>query len=592
VRAVRKIVATYDYTDADCKIMFQVVRYEPKTFSQRRPDGKGGWINDVKGVTLVPYHLPEILKSSTVYIVEGERDVESLRNLGLTATTNPGGAGKWKIEYSQYFKGKIVIIIPDNDMPGKNHARQVAQALKGIAEDVVVLKLPEAVKDVTDWLSSGANIADLDKLPRLELSEPSLIIGAGVYDFTWDSFTARLCRVREQKDGRMTAEIKIMTSLPGYEPVLEQTSLNLLSSQARKKLAETLESKCSVENWSKVLDSICQKSIEAFRKGEPVVEIWTCEEAEPPKCLLAPILAEGEPNFIYGPGGSGKSYFALLLGICLQLPWPENPFGFYVQDRTADILYLDWETAADEIRWRTKCLVMGLDLPDFFIKYHRCTMPLADDIESISQKVAETHTRCIIIDSLAAACGGDLNMPEPALRFFRALRSLNVTSLIIAHTPRESMGEKQIFGSVFFWNYGRSIWELKPETEVGSDSLLFGLFHRKANMSKLHEPMGFRLKFENGATYVERVDSQLRHSSLSGHLPLADQIESFLEQHEPMTAREIAQELSKGEDSIRKTLNRHKGSRFEKLGEKWDILTRHPDRTGREYKYSLPVLSR
>lgn len=149
----KKIVKTYDYTDESGNLLFQVIRYEPKDFRQRRPDGKGGWVYDLKDVPLVLYNLPEILKAEDVIIVEGEKDIETLREIGLVATCNPMGAGKWKPEYNQYFKGKRVAIIPDNDPQGKKHAETVAKNLKSIASSVKVVELPDLKEkeDVTDW---------------------------------------------------------------------------------------------------------------------------------------------------------------------------------------------------------------------------------------------------------------------------------------------------------------------------------------------------------------------------------------------------------------------------------------------------------
>ena len=134
----QQIVATYDYPDKDGQLLFQTVRYAPKDFRQRHPDGAGGWVPDIKGIKRVLYRLPEVLeavkKGETVYIVEGEKDADNLRKLGLIATTNPMGAGKWKPEYSESLTGATVVIIPDNDEPGRKHAQQVVQSLSGGVE--------------------------------------------------------------------------------------------------------------------------------------------------------------------------------------------------------------------------------------------------------------------------------------------------------------------------------------------------------------------------------------------------------------------------------------------------------------------------
>ncbi len=103
-----KIVKAYDYFGADGALAFQVVRLEPKSFRQRRPDGAGGWIWKMAGVDLIPFRLPEVLSAvaagQTIYIVEGEKSADALAQLGLAATCSPGGAGKWRSAYSSHLE--------------------------------------------------------------------------------------------------------------------------------------------------------------------------------------------------------------------------------------------------------------------------------------------------------------------------------------------------------------------------------------------------------------------------------------------------------------------------------------------------------
>jgi hypothetical protein len=168
----QKIVATYDYRDASGKLLFQVCRTEPKDFFQRRPDGKGGWINGLGNTKPVLYQLPQVLeavkKGEIVFVCEGEKDCDNLTKLGLTATTNPMGAGKWRDYHSDWLKGARVVILPDNDEPGRKHAQQVAQSLFGKATSVKVLELPGLPPkgDVSDWLASGGTKEELLRLAQ------------------------------------------------------------------------------------------------------------------------------------------------------------------------------------------------------------------------------------------------------------------------------------------------------------------------------------------------------------------------------------------------------------------------------------------
>lgn len=160
-----RIVATYDYRDEHGKVVFQVVRYEPKDFRQRRPDGAGGWIWNVQGVRLVPYHLDEIVAAvaadDPIYVCEGEKDADRVRALDLAATCNPMGAGKWRAEYSEHFRGASDLrIVADIDRSGKDagkgyrHAAQVAESLEAVGAHVVVLEAATG-KDVSDHLDAG-----------------------------------------------------------------------------------------------------------------------------------------------------------------------------------------------------------------------------------------------------------------------------------------------------------------------------------------------------------------------------------------------------------------------------------------------------
>ncbi|OHB70152.1 MAG: hypothetical protein A2V70_14830 [Planctomycetes bacterium RBG_13_63_9] len=165
-----RIVAKYDYRDEAGDVLFQAVRYEPKDFRQRRPDSKGGWTWSVRGARIVPYRLPELLAEPTrpVVIVEGEKDVDNLARIGVLATCNAGGAGKWTAAHSAFLRGRRVFILADNDEPGKKHAEQVAQSLQSIAESVRVVDLPGLPPkgDVSDWLTAGGTREKLTELVK------------------------------------------------------------------------------------------------------------------------------------------------------------------------------------------------------------------------------------------------------------------------------------------------------------------------------------------------------------------------------------------------------------------------------------------
>jgi hypothetical protein len=199
-----EIQCTYDYTDESEEVLYQVVRMVPKDFWQRRPDGKGGWIKGlykqdpkypddptkkILAVRLVLFRLPRVIeatkKGKFIFLVEGEKDVlNAEEKLGVYATCNPMGAGKWRKEYNEMLKGARVIVIPDNDKPkppsgkrpGIEHANHVCESLQGYASKVYLMNLPgvEGVdKDLSNWIEKGGTREQLlEMISGLEEWEP------------------------------------------------------------------------------------------------------------------------------------------------------------------------------------------------------------------------------------------------------------------------------------------------------------------------------------------------------------------------------------------------------------------------------------
>jgi hypothetical protein len=162
------IVATYDYTDADGRLLFQAVRYFPKAFKRRRPDGQGGWVWNLRGVDQVLYRLPKVLAAvesgQVVYVVEGEKDVHAVERVGATATTALGGvSGPWRPGWSRLLAKTRVVVVADDDQPGRKRAQRIAAAIAQHGGQAEVV-LPDAGKDAADHLAAGKTLAQLRPL--------------------------------------------------------------------------------------------------------------------------------------------------------------------------------------------------------------------------------------------------------------------------------------------------------------------------------------------------------------------------------------------------------------------------------------------
>lgn len=168
----------YDYADEEGTLLYQVLRLPDKSFMQRRPDPTrpGKWVWRLEDVRLVPYRLKKVLAAirdgQTCLIVEGEKDCHSLEGIGLTATCNSGGAGKWRAEFGRFFDGADVIVVADKDTPGYRHARSVVENLR---DNGATVRLAEAAvgKDVTDHLAAGFTVEELVSLDDADI-EPDL----------------------------------------------------------------------------------------------------------------------------------------------------------------------------------------------------------------------------------------------------------------------------------------------------------------------------------------------------------------------------------------------------------------------------------
>lgn len=170
----REVVAFYEYTDANGVVLSRKVRTFPKGFYQQRPDGKGGWVNGVKGVPQVLFNLPGVRQARRdglpIYLNEGEKDCLAFLEREECATTVPGGAGKWRDSFTEEFKDAWVIIVADRDDAGRAHALQCARAIAPVAESLQVVESDRG-KDAYDHFAMGGDFdhfLSVDWWPEVE----------------------------------------------------------------------------------------------------------------------------------------------------------------------------------------------------------------------------------------------------------------------------------------------------------------------------------------------------------------------------------------------------------------------------------------
>lgn len=224
----KRIVATYPYRDENGKLLFEAVRFDPKDFRQRKPDGTG-WSWKLNGVRRILYRLPELLKADAaqwVFVVEGEKDSDNLRAIGLTATCNPMGAGKWKYVEDSILAGRKVAILPDRDDTGREHGLDVCKRLHSKAADVRIVELPTTLKDASDFISarrqegktdadiSGEIMAAVEAAPTFSPTPIRRPAADGKITEWADAFISNAIAPSWHRDGKSVFSSKINREIP------------------------------------------------------------------------------------------------------------------------------------------------------------------------------------------------------------------------------------------------------------------------------------------------------------------------------------------------------------------------------------------
>jgi len=413
----------------------------------------------------------------------------------------------------------------------------------------------------------------------------SVISGSnGIYKLTWPQLhiTAHIDRIKESNH-EVKCEVKLTSSRPTSSGHLRGGRLNLTSPAARNTFAKSLAARDSDVDWDLIMEQISVAVLNLWRQGSPMVELdGNIDVPALAKWLITPIIQLNNPTLIYGPGSTGKSWFAQYIAVLADEGISHG--GFDVEPST--VLYLDWETDQIELGSRVTMIRRGLGLKgSAHILYKSMNQGLSTDIERIREICLEHSVGLIIIDSLGSACMGEPESAEVVLRMFSSLRSLGVSSLCIDHTNKEGT----LFGSVYKFNSARQVFEAKKSQQENADKLVLGLFHRKSNNSRLIKPLGFELQFNEEDHSMIVIRQDVKDTALEEHMKVADRISNALSKCGKLTVQEIAEEIDKEESHVRKELSYGKKSgRFMLLTEgKWALPVRIEDTVAKIYQREL-----
>ena len=248
-----------------------------------------------------------------------------------------------------------------------------------------------------------------------------------------------------------------------------------------------------------ILEQTIGLVVDLSRQGEPAIVLRDAV-VTPETWVLPPVLPADDIVVMYAHGGSGKSYLAQALAISVQSGRSVFPAPLGDPPTARNVLYLDWETAAAVQKHRMECLWYGAGErgPAPAVRYMRCAPKLIDLVPHLQQTIADHAIAYLIVDSIGPSCGGDLNDAATALEWFRALRSLNVGVLAVAHMPKEG---DSVLGSVMWENLPRAVWRVVPDANLeGALTVTFRL-HKGNNLGK-QKPFSYTLHFEPGSVAI------------------------------------------------------------------------------------------
>lgn len=385
------------------------------------------------------------------------------------------------------------------------------------------------------------------------------VVGDGAYAFDCDDIQTmvRLSRVRRDRNGELRGDLQVLCFLAGATTLEDGTldivdNLNLSSPSARQHAAAGLERRAHTRSaqvdWRAILDDVSLRVRRAEESGDAAIVLPSANPAPADDVFDVdglPLLKR-QPTVWAAAGGTGKSTLALYAGGRLQ-------------QAGINVLFIDAELEAGDQRRRLEGLFGALAMPA--VTYLRLTRPLAADVDRVARICHERSIGFVIVDSIAMASGGAIREEETAIAYNRALRTLGLGSLSIAHLPKPKDGQTDdqggIFGSVYWFNLARSVWHLKQaDASADESAITVGCFHKKANLGRLHRPLGFELRFDDqGGIRVRRVDLA-GVEGLAAQLPLRMRIQHVLKAG-TRTIAELASELEANEDSVKRTVNRY-----------------------------------
>jgi len=414
----------------------------------------------------------------------------------------------------------------------------------------------------------------------MTLARPDFTVCGDVYTFRWPGIELSLDRFVERRD-ELTAELTVYSHEPATKGLLYQARFNLMAGTTRKQVADMLAGRMEYD-WYGVLQSISTLALNRWREGEPAVNLWDVQPQET-RWLLHPYVEYGSPTVLFALGGSGKSVTALAMAYTVAAGL--RYFVGKTDGTPRPVLYLDWETdpALHAERMRAIASKKPLEVqPQIF--YKRMTTSLPEAAAAIRKDIVKTGAKLVVIDSIGYAGGGEPKEAGIAIALFGAIRTFGVATLCVHHRNKDTKDTggdpKSLFGSAYYFNSARHVWQMRGTKDEEEDELGIGMIHIKSNNGRLQKRHGYNVRFTNNSNDIttaiafEYEDNLANIDGQEKDAPLPDRIIAELSRDGvAKTVKEISEALEANQASVQTKVTglRKRGQIVSVPGNRWGI---------------------
>lgn len=381
----------------------------------------------------------------------------------------------------------------------------------------------------------------------------------------------------DSRGGDVRAQAEVHWNEPGVETSLIKhgyvTLQGTVSAWPRELAKLTVD--LTEREWGQIIQHSSFLALRHYRKGEPFEFIG--DPPKPESYLMRPLVAGSGPTVVSAQGGSTKSFLALAVALTVATGSPR--FLGIAPQVTGPVLYLDWEDSKnthDRRAWAL-CRRFNIDPPRESLIYLRQRTGLAYSVRHLKEKIVDLPNPpvLVVIDSIGKARGGDPNSAEDTNKLFAAIDQLEIPTFCIDHKSRSaiSRGEAGPIGSVYTWNSARMVWDVEKSQFTGQDALRIVAKNVKSNSSRLHRALAWEITFTTDdvtddlySVKYEKIEAATVDVLDQSQMRTVDAILSLLSHSEgALTVAEIAGELGKSEEAVRKALLRSR-SMFSNVG--------------------------